>query len=385
LNIPFIDLLERVGPRSFAAALQGVGMKLAIPGGEPNLAIILGGAGTSLEQLVTSYGALARGGKVIPLKYLKKELSAPVSERYLLSEGAAWVTLNTLAAVTRPGSLNTLAPVQARQRLAWKTGTSFGYRDTWAIGVTKKYTIGVWIGRPDGTPLQGHSGRETAGPLLFAVADHMQLQRDKIEQPATVKQQEICWPLGVNTPNDQHCHQRHTAWVVGDNVPPTWHHADNDAWQTNPLSFWVNAASNLRVDGHCEQSTKPIKKQKKTVALWPKVLEPWLSKDLRRAHQIPAVDGGCQHQVITAASTLKITGVVQNSLYRSAGNSTVHPSVSLQAIGGSGKYHWYINGVRRYSGSSTRVIPHPLKESGDVQILVVDDNGNIDKVDIVVM
>ncbi|OMH34058.1 penicillin-binding protein 1C [Motiliproteus sp. MSK22-1] len=385
LNVPFIDLLERYGPRRFAAALQGAGLNLKIPGGMPNLAIILGGAGTTLEQLVSGYMAFARGGKTVQLKYLQQDLAATEHERYLLSAGAAWITQRTLSSVTRPGSLNTLASVQTAQSMAWKTGTSFGFRDTWAIGVAKKYTIGVWVGRPDGTPLQGHSGRETAGPLLFAVADHIQLQPDQIEQPSEVSQQEICWPLGIYTSVSEHCHRLHTAWTVDENVPPTWHRADNDAWQTNPFTFWINTATGLRVDSHCGDTDEPVIKQKKTVALWPKVLDPWLPAKIRRATQIPFIDSSCDQHIIDTSSTLKITGIVANSIYRAAGSSTVYPSVTLQAIGGNGNYHWYINGVRRYSGSGRRVIPHPLKERGDVQILVVDDSGNIDKLDIRVM
>ena len=390
LNVPFIDLLERYGPRRFAASLQGAGLSLKIPNGEPNLSIILGGAGASLEQLVGSYVAFARGGKAVQLKYLQQESQAPINERYLLSPGAAWITQQTLSSVTRPGSLNTFAPIQTSQDMAWKTGTSFGFRDTWAIGVSQKYTIGVWIGRPDGTPLQGHSGRETAGPLLFAVADHIQLKPGGIEQPKEVTQRPICWPLGVYTSVEEQCHRLHTAWVVDETIPPTWHRADNDAWQTNPFSFWVNTATGLRVDSHCGQGKdgrriSVVRKQKKSVALWPKVLDPWLPQNVRRKAQIPSADSSCNQQIIATSSTLKITGLVPNSIYRAAGSSTVYPSVTLHAIGGSGNYHWYINGVRRYSGSSTRVIPHPLKKKGKVQILVVDDSGNIDKVDISVI
>lgn len=385
LNIPFVDLLERYGPRRFTAALHGAGLNLQIPGAEPSLAIILGGAGASLEQLVGSYMALARGGKTTPLRYLQQDLVAPIGERYLFSEGSAWITLRTLSAVSRPGSLQTLAPVQKRQSLAWKTGTSFGYRDTWAIGVAKKYTIGVWLGRPDGTPLPGHNGRDTAGPLLFAVADHMQLQPERIKQPRSVTQQQICWPLGIATTVKAHCHQTQMAWVEDDTIPPTWHQADNDAWQTNPLSFWTHPATGLRVDNHCQQDSTVSQRQPSSAALWPKVLEPWLRYELRRLAQIPSMDRSCGQHSTVSSSTLKITGIAAKSVYRAAGNSSANPSVTLQAMGGSGYYHWYINGVRRYSGASTRVIPHPLKDSGDIQILVVDDSGNVDKVDIRVL
>ena len=285
LNIPFIDLLERYGPKRFATVLKGAGLSLKIPTGEPNLAVILGGAGTSLEQLVVAYMAFARDGKTLPLKYVQQANSAIEQPRYFFSPGAAWITQRTLSSITRPGSLNTVAAIKTRQNMAWKTGTSFGYRDTWAIGVSKKYTIGVWIGRPDGTPIPGHNGRQTAGPLLFAVADHLQLRAETITQPASVTQQEICWPLGIPTPSSEQCHQGHTAWVLDETLPPTWHQGDNDTWQENPMSFWVNAVTHLRVNKHCGLNDQSIIQQKKVVALWPKILEPWLAKNLRRHHK----------------------------------------------------------------------------------------------------
>jgi len=387
LNIPFIDLLERYGPRKFAAALSGAGMPLTIPGGDPNLAIILGGAGTSLENLVASYRAFARDGKTTALKYLQDELPVTAPEQHLLSPGSAWITQRLLSDVARPDSLQTLAPVESRQTLAWKTGTSFGYRDAWAIGVSKQYTLGVWVGRPDGTPLPGHSGRDTAGPLLFAVADHLQLQAENQKKPSSVSRVEICWPLGTAA-SDKHCHRRHSAWIIDSTVPPTWHHADSDAWQSNPLVFWIDPKTGFRVDALCaaqiqKQAAVPFIKQ--AAALWPKVLEPWLPPGLRRAAQAPPLDQRCGNRLAAAPGTLKITGLVPGSVYRSASASAVRPSVTLQAIGGTGNYHWYINGVRRYSGASARIIPHPLEQRGDVQILVVDGNGNIDRVEITVL
>ncbi|MEH6651072.1 MAG: penicillin-binding protein 1C [Motiliproteus sp.] len=387
LNVPFIDLLQRYGPRRFVATLHSTGLKLSIPGGQPNLAVILGGAGTSLEQLVTGYRAFAVGGHTMPLKYLQKPSAAADNERYLISKASAWITQRTLSDISRPCSLNTLAPIQTKQPMAWKTGTSFGYRDTWAIGVSKKYTLGVWIGRPDGTPLPGHTGRDTAGPLLFAVADHLQLQPDTIDQPDNVVLQDICWPLGTEMTGTayQYCHQRHKAWVIDNVVPPTRHQADDDAWQTNPFSYWINPTTGLRVDAHCSQTDRSIHKEQHKAALWPKVLEPWLPYDWRRASQIPKPDQGCSQRVISAPSTLKITGIEPGSVYRAAGNSTIRPSATLQAIGGSGNYHWYINGIRRYSGTSKRIIPHQLNHKGEIQILVVDDVGNVDKVNISVI
>ncbi len=380
LNVPFIDLLERFGAEKFVAKLDAGGVKLKVPGKKANLAVILGGAGTSLEKLVTGYSALARGGKSIGLKYLASELAQPVRERFFLSEPSAWVTWKTLSEISRPGSLSTYASLKSQQPLAWKTGTSFGFRDTWAIGVSQKYTIGVWIGRPDGTPIPGHSGRQTAGPLLFAVSDHIQRDNLAIEQPQSVKQIDICWPLGIVSQSASHCHVKHKAWVVNDTIPATWHGAETDNWQSNPLPFWVNTKTGLRVNAGCVVKNK----QQKFAPLWPKVLEPWLAAQYRKNNQLPGFDAACEGIIATADNSLQITGIADNSIYRTASNSAQLPSISLQAIGGSGQRHWYINGELKYSAKHQQVIPHPLKLPGKQQVIVIDDAGNVDKVTVFV-
>jgi penicillin-binding protein 1C len=384
LNVPFIDLLERYGAERFVAKLEAAGLKLNIPGGKANLAVILGGAGTSLERLVSSYMALARGGKTTELTFLRTDLRTEPKqvkrERHFFSEQSAWITYKTLSGISRPGSLNTYALLKSEQQLAWKTGTSFGFRDTWAIGVSQQYTIGVWLGRPDGTPLPGFNGRETAGPLLFAVSDHIQQQVKAPQQPDNIEQQLICWPLGLPL-TAQHCHQSKQAWTIAGLVPPTWHGGDAGSWQANPLPYWVNRKTGKLVNPDC-LVTDTVKK---SAALWPKVLSPWLPYKYRREGQIPSLDASCQTISTLASSGLKITGIEADSVYRSASNSTVLPEVTLQAIGGSGSYHWYINGALVYSGKgSGNGIVHLLDSPGKQQILVADDAGNVDKVNVMV-
>ncbi|MCJ8272113.1 MAG: hypothetical protein MJK04_22290, partial [Psychrosphaera sp.] len=384
LNVPFIDLLERYGAEKFVAKLDAGGLKLKVPGKKANLAVILGGAGTSLEKLVTGYSALARGGKSIQLKYLASELAQPIGERHFISKQSAWVAWKTLSEISRPGSLSTYASLKSQQPLAWKTGTSFGFRDTWAIGVSQKYTIGVWIGRPDGTPIPGHSGRQTAGPLLFAVSDHIQREGLAIEQPDNVEQVDICWPVGIRaglTPDErEHCHVKHKAWVINEMIPATWHGAEADNWQPNPLPYWVNDKTGLRVNAGCEVADK----QQKFAPLWPKVVEPWLVRQYQKNNQLPGFDPACKNQIAGADNSLQITGITSGSIYRTASNSAQLPSLSLQAIGGSGQRHWYINGELKYSANHQQVIPHPLSVPGEHQLVVIDDAGNVDKVTVFV-
>ena len=170
LNVPAVAVLERLRPRRFTAALAAGGIELRMPrpGTEPGLAIALGGAGIALTDLVRLYTALPNGGRVAPLRYRQ---DAP-RERGSAVFGplAAWYVNDILAgAPPPPGAL----PAEARRgrQLAFKTGTSYGYRDFWAIGYDAEVTIGVWAGRADGTPIPGRSGRLTAAPVLFKIAD----------------------------------------------------------------------------------------------------------------------------------------------------------------------------------------------------------------------
>jgi penicillin-binding protein 1C len=179
LNLPAVAVLDRLGAGRFIAALGAAGIRLRLPepAVEPGLAVALGGAGITLADLVRLYAALANGGEVAPLRYRVGDLASPGAA--IFGPLAAWYVNDILAeAPPPPGVLP--AEVRRGRRLSFKTGTSYGYRDSWAIGYDPEVTIGVWVGRPDGTPMPGRSGRLTAAPVLFKIADLLgpsQLQR----------------------------------------------------------------------------------------------------------------------------------------------------------------------------------------------------------------
>src|SRR5690606_8872186 len=165
LNVPAVDLLDRVGPARFAARLDHAGIGLRFPrGARPNLALILGGTGARLEDLVGAFAAFQRGGLAAQVRSTPQQ---PLVERRLLSPGAAWIVREVLQAAPRPGQAAGRFDPGGRPAVAWKTGTSYGFRDAWAVGGSRRYTAGVWVGRPDGTPLPGQYGAITALPLLL--------------------------------------------------------------------------------------------------------------------------------------------------------------------------------------------------------------------------
>lgn len=169
LNVPAVAVLDRLGPMRLAARLRQSGMTLRFPGLDPvaPLPLALGGVGTSLWDLTQAYAALANAGEVRPLHVVA---DAPVSRpdrATLVSPAAAWYLTDILAEATRPGDVLDPAFRLAGSRIAYKTGTSYGYRDAWAIGYDAETTIGVWVGRPDGNPSPQRTGQETAAPILF--------------------------------------------------------------------------------------------------------------------------------------------------------------------------------------------------------------------------
>jgi penicillin-binding protein 1C len=161
LNVPAVAVLDKVGASRFAARLEQAGGSFALPAGEvPGLAIGLGGVGVTLNNLVALYAGLARLGTTVPLTERAVRGEEAPTARRLLDPVAAWYVGSILLGAPPPENA-------AGGRIAFKTGTSYGYRDAWAVGFDGKRTIGVWVGRPDGAPVPGLVGRVAAAPILF--------------------------------------------------------------------------------------------------------------------------------------------------------------------------------------------------------------------------
>ena len=159
LNVPAIAVLGRVGVNRLSARLTQAGAGLVLPKGEaPGLAMGLGGVGVRLTDLTMLYVGLARLGAAVPLT--ERFGAPPPAAHRLLDPAAAWYVGNVLIGAPPPEN----AP---HGRIAFKTGTSYGYRDAWSVGFDGQMTIGVWVGRPDGNPVPGLVGRRGAAPILF--------------------------------------------------------------------------------------------------------------------------------------------------------------------------------------------------------------------------
>ena len=207
LNIPAVTMLQRYGVPKFHHMLQQMGFKtINRSASHYGLSLILGGAEATLWDVTNAYAQMGRSlsnshsndlpqekevqillgteektvserdgsrkvtsGKTISRKTTsRKDISEGVISEGVISAGAAWLTLSALTEVNRPEEIDWKS-IPSMQTIAWKTGTSYGFRDAWAVGVTPRYAVGVWVGNATGEGKPGLVGAQTAGPVLFDI------------------------------------------------------------------------------------------------------------------------------------------------------------------------------------------------------------------------
>ncbi len=184
LNVPAIALLDRVGPGRLAATLREAGARLEFPTGDaaPTLPLALGGVGISLLDLTRLYAGLAHDGRSAPLRILDTRAHGAAT---LMTQHAARTVTDILRGSPPPDGRMPRGLIRDPRPIAYKTGTSYGFRDAWAIGYSPSWTVGVWTGRADGTPRPGAYGRNTAAPLLFSVFDRLPAETEPDPLAAT--------------------------------------------------------------------------------------------------------------------------------------------------------------------------------------------------------
>jgi penicillin-binding protein 1C len=180
LNLPAVELLSEVGPTTFLARLHGAGAEIALPKDTPiGLAIGLGGLGISLTDLARLYAGIARGGEAPPLIERLDGRPPVIGERRVTDPVAAYYVEDILRGAPPPANA-------LKGRIAFKTGTSYGFRDALAIGFDRRTTIAVWVGRPDNGPTPGLIGREAAAPILFDAFERLGRSIESIPAPRGV-------------------------------------------------------------------------------------------------------------------------------------------------------------------------------------------------------
>lgn len=176
LNVPVVALLDAMGPQHLLTGLRRAGAEPALPGtGQPGLAVALGGIGITLEDLVRLYAALGHGGTAVDLR-VRPDATEGFLPRRLMNAAAAWQIADILRDAPRPAGV-------MGAEIAYKTGTSYGYRDAWSIGFDGRHVVGVWMGRADGTPVPGIYGGGLAAPVMFSAFDRLKPEAEPIAPP----------------------------------------------------------------------------------------------------------------------------------------------------------------------------------------------------------
>lgn len=178
LNIPSVSMLQRYGVPKFHSFLKQAGLTtLNKPSSHYGLSLILGGAEATLWEVTKAYADMGR--------------SLTGGEHALFSPGAVWQTFEALKEVNRPEEIDWRS-IPSMQPIAWKTGTSYGFRDAWAVGVTRRYAVGVWVGNATGEGKPGLVGARTAGPVMFDIFNMLPASR-WFERPAgELIEAEVC-------------------------------------------------------------------------------------------------------------------------------------------------------------------------------------------------
>jgi len=185
LNVPAVAVLEKVGPLAFTLALQNAGAHLAFPTADttPNAAFALGGLGISPVDITMLYAGIAGGGEARALRFVQ---GTPDGAKHrLFGPVAAYYLRQILTGVSLPEGWAMGEGLNRARTIGFKTGTSYGYRDAWSVGFSNDYTVGVWVGRADGTPRPGHVGVDSAAPVLLKVFGLLPADKEPAPLPPT--------------------------------------------------------------------------------------------------------------------------------------------------------------------------------------------------------
>lgn len=197
LNIPAVKLLEQVGLNNFISLLEGVGFDhIQKQKNKLGLSLILGGCGTNLFELTRLFTTFANNGKLYPLKFISDQ--EKIEGIQFFSESSSYLIAKILSGVNRSDIVN-LSNYSKLPKFAWKTGTSYGKRDAWAIGFNPNYTIGVWMGNFNGVGSPNLSGGDIAAPLLFDLFSAIDYDSDIkwFDLPKNLFERNVCSESGL--------------------------------------------------------------------------------------------------------------------------------------------------------------------------------------------
>jgi penicillin-binding protein 1C len=365
LNLPVLQILNYGSADALSARLNNAGLSLYWPKhATPNKALVLGGVGTKLEDLVSAYSALINNGQAVTPRY---QINSPQQSHFLLEPASAWIIQNILRQQKQPGRISEQLSPHSNSNVGWKTGTSYGHRDAWVIGFSGPYIIGVWVGRADAIALANNTGSTNALPLFKQVASHFS-QRFIPPKPSTVSQHDICWPNGLkqSQTSTDNCLVTKSAWLYQGLTPATLGGISPQLSNKLTLNYFVEP-NGTRANVLCASAQA----KSTTMTLWPPALTSWIAPKWQNSTRLPPISNSCRPQSMSLAP-LQITSIKPYASFIRRGNKPLH--LSLTANQPASELNWFING--RLLDSSHEIT---LKRAGLYQLLTLDKQGRIDQ------
>ena len=361
LNVPVVQVFQHLTPFYFLKSLRDAGIGLYVE--SPTISLILGGVGTTLEEQVKLFSSLASKGKVYPLKVLQEDHEMPAMNlnagNPLLSPEASWIITKILRSVSPPQRINT-------RKIAWKTGTSYGYRDGWAMGVSPDWTVGVWIGRPDAVPNLGVLAGDIAAPILFDIFAFLPKDQTTFKKPYTVIPETICWPSGRKASQVPvaECLERFQIDTISGNVPRTLY----DAKGESPHEGWPKLVSGDFLNQSAHRPLSLTRQQ---------YLHNVSRQAMQNSEVLSEIDQPSSLTAINAKAPSNIYGIKILTL---ANESIIFKTDYKIHLNAQGKhpFRWYLDG---------RLLPEASLDMAEIpagihRISVQDDQGNRDQIQI---
>jgi penicillin-binding protein 1C len=378
LNVPAVKMLQQFKYERFYDRLLKIGIStLKQPADHYGLSLILGGGENTLWELTGAYADMARvlnhynknGGRYSADDYHSPVYAKVAAEQTklekngLLDAGSIYYTLQAMEEVMRPGEEMLWQQFSSTQRIAWKTGTSFGFRDGWAIGITPKYVVGVWVGNTDGEGRPGLTGIHTAAPVLFDIFRLLPAAREWFNVPTgELVKIMVCDESGYRA--GQYCEN-----AVEQMVPKTGLKAPVCPWHK---LVHLSADQKYQVTGNC---TSPDAIVNKSWFVLPPSMEYYYKTKNYQYHLLPSFAPGCEQ---AEANPMEL-------IYPKDGAKVYVP---LEADGKRGrmicnaahrqsaaKIFWHLDG--KYIGESSAFQQMALNPSpGMHKLTLVDNTGN---------
>ena len=360
LNIPAVRSLKQLGKDALIEKLKGLNFsQIKKDQNKLGLSLVLGGCGTTLEELTGLFSAFANDGVYVAPKYMQTNTaSEPVR---VLSSAANYMVTDILAKVNRPDFPLNWHATERMPKIAWKTGTSYGRKDAWSIGYNKKYTVGVWVGNFSGQGVSELSGANTATPLLFKIFNTIDYNNDGdwFSPPKDCELRQVCSETGK--PPGAYCTN-----LISDRFIPL---ISSTKVCQHLQEIKISADSNFSYCNNCAPATGYKKEMYPVIA--PEVKDYFLAHNIA-FKKIPPHNPDCE--TIFKGFGPAITSPLNGNEYYINKRSPEPLQLTASAGNDVSRIYWYVND-QFYKAAGTHEKLFFIPEEGPAKISCTDDKG----------